>query len=121
MEAVLLFWHTNMAAVTSCENTLWINIKNGATSECTGCFLIVEFYPTTIIEIDVWLTEENVLVEVWKNRIINDLSKAHHHLTTVELINLWKLKVCKQLRFAKDGLNSVYNPYSFWARKIMFF
>ena len=72
-----------------------------------------------MIEIDVWLTEENVLVEVWKNRIINDLSKAHHHLTTVELINLWKLKVCKQLRFVKD--DAYNNPYSFWTRKIMFF
>ena len=26
MAAVLLFWDTNMAAVTSCENTLYVNI-----------------------------------------------------------------------------------------------
>ena len=42
MAAVSLFWDTNMAAVTSCENTLFLLMVEGVRKIITPVFMIYE-------------------------------------------------------------------------------
>ena len=42
MAAVSLFWDTNMAAVTSCENTLFLLMVEGVRKMITPVFMIYE-------------------------------------------------------------------------------